>query len=394
MKTKLIVNIGLVALCSAAAWSLFAQDTDFDNSPEERQATLAELTQQLHELESTYNAFNPAIGEIAFDIGNLQLAQGAFEDALVSFRRYMYISRINQGLDTEKQIPALEKIIETNYQIGDLAAAGQALVQLHSMFDQSIASIQNNVDELITKGQWHLDLVDTSLSDYKTYHLFLAYSAFKRATEIRLVNQHIYNPALFTTLCSINYKMAELAQEDRDILSSTQGISSYKEGVKLLENALSFTEDMPDPNSKIDVLMQLGDWNKRFNKIRGAKDYYLQAYAQTKALPPTHPFYSAFDEPQIAQDFELPKRNTDVEDSLSYHQVTVSLDVSKWGDAYRTDIIEDALSEDQLNNSKLKRAAKRKGNGLTFRPKIIDGELVATKDLIQTIDVAVPQTSR
>jgi hypothetical protein len=250
-------------------------------------------------------------------------------------------------------------------------------------------ALSNNVDDLIGAGEWLLSLVDVSLKEYQIYHLFLAHSAFRRASEIRLIDQHIYTPKLYTTLCSINYKIAELAQEDRDILNSTQGVTSYKQGVAVLETALTHVEDIPDPSSKIDVLMQLGDWDKRFNRIRGAKDYYLQAYEESKALPTSHPFHSVFDLPQVAYDFEISDENNDETEVLSYHEVTVNLDISKWGDAYGANVVVESLTEEEQNNRKLKRAATRKGNSLTFRPRIVDGEFVATKNFIHTIDVAV-----
>ena len=382
-----------------------------DNSPigsEETRQYLTDLEQAIYRVESEFNAYDPAIAELSEDLASRLIQIGQYDDALVAYRRALHVLRINEGLDSERQIPILEQIVETHYRSGDQESAGKALDRLSFVYDQNFGvSDPQLVPNLVARGNWHLNASSYSSANTTLKHLQEAYNAYSRVAFITSAHGLPYDSEVYNVLSTTVYRIALHGQVFRpdqtsrfDVRSRTSlreslareqqntGNTAYRRGKIQLKNALAHANASGNPEHKIKALVQIGDWEQLFRKRFSAKQYYLEAYSYLAQLTDDSELHAFFDQPQILPDYDSVDRLVEPA-SAKTASIQVSLGVSPWGVPKNVKLITDPDQAEQAlpRNLVAERVAVRRTSSAVYRPRIVDGETVEATDVIQTINV-------
>lgn len=372
-----------------------AQETSIEN-PRQVREDLQMLRTELARIEAEFDAYNPAIAELSSDIGNRLAARGIYEEALVAYRRALHVLRINEGLDTEKQIPILESIVQTHYRGGEYEEAGESLERLSRLYSKTFDRMHPDmIPHLTSRGDWHLGAYHLGVGRNGLQHLIEAHNAFDRVADIQAASGMPYDPSLYSLLSSINYQMAVYAEHSQSTTFNSgeaqtplSGLSnfagnSYRRGKSLLERALHAAEQSENVSDEITALVQLADWEQLFRKRFSARDKYVAAYEKLQLLENEGELAGLFSQPRLLPDFELADR-VQFPEGRQAAEVPVTMDVSAWGTSRNVKVVRD---QDGENSSRAERLAVRTANSSMYRPAIMDGEPVRSENVSQTVVV-------
>lgn len=350
---------------------------------------LEQLRHQQSTFESENNAYDIGLAEISLNIAEIESELGEYKKAMSSFRRYLHIMRVNEGLQSTKQIAVLEKMIETAYKFGYRQQAGKIATELDSKLTTSIISrLKLTTKELAAKGEWHLRQFKHSLPEHQETHLNLAYKLFKSAAEVQVTEDKQYSPSMHIMMCSIDNKIAQMNRRGLLLTDSLESRAAYERCGETLKHALFYAQHLEQPEYSIHVKMLLGDWEKQFRMFREARDFYVSAYKQTQTLNENHPMAKLFEHPQPSFRFDaVDKIVNDKPDTI--HTVTVSKTITQFGNVSNTKLVDASFESQWLEKADVIRAAIQKSNALKYRPRIIDGNLIRTKNVIKTINIPV-----
>lgn len=404
---RLQIDILVLLLVSAACSSVAGQDISVEEdliaeqSPRQVREDLVTLESELSRIESQFDAYDPAIAEVSRDIADRLVERGRYSDALIAYRRTLHILRINNGLDTEQQIPVLENIVQTHYRAGEMEEAGETLDRLSLVYSKNYGEMNSGlIPHLISRGKWHLSAFYSGGGANNVRHLQEASHAYSRVVEIRERNNMQYDPSIYGALSTINYDMAVIFENSQALGASASssesqratfqsfGADSYRRGKRLLERGLIEASSSPNPQHRVLALVYLADWEQLFRRRFTAREMYIQAHLEIQALPEDNQLRSLLDTPTILPSFVDSSGEPDFPKRIESYPVAVTMEISAWGTS-RNVILNSEAQEVQTRNIRAERLAVRRANGSLFRPRIENGEAVKTENVHQTMVVSI-----
>jgi tetratricopeptide (TPR) repeat protein len=87
--------------------------------------------QQLQQLELTQGPYADSLAEPLMDLGRLHLDAGQFEQAGQLYRRALHVVRINDGLQSERQLPLVQSLLTVHRGLGDWQGLDQRYEYYH-----------------------------------------------------------------------------------------------------------------------------------------------------------------------------------------------------------------------------------------------------------------------
>lgn len=249
------------------------------------------------------NNFAQALTEQLLDRGMAELQTDDFESAEQTFSEAMQIIKINHGLDSELQIPALQLLVESLIPQGKW----QSLDQQLSYFDwlnrkngsQDIDNFLNGTEIL---SRLYLTAAADSDNPQSARYLIAAKNLNWRAVSVieavfgndslnlppwlyNIVLTHFYQSSTTRRrgMTSYDYKSDTQSIVSGWSLSKNESVQkSYRIGLELLERIRTLYTESEIASAEIDamVLVYLGDWELVFNRGNSALRYYQQAYAR------------------------------------------------------------------------------------------------------------------
>lgn len=372
-------------------------------TPEQIRADLQQLERELYQIEAEFDAYDPTISEVSADIGNRLAERGFFQEALVAYRRSLHVLRINEGLNSARQIPILENIVRTHFKIGEYEEAAGFLERASSLYTQTYGQLSPElIPHLIELGNWHLSIFQYSDGSNIVEHLGDAHDAYSKVADIRAFGDMAYDPQIYSALSSIKFNLALEQQaalesvDQRQVTTSSEAArfvrdaqralsGSYSRGKDLLERGLKLARSSSNTANEVVALVQLGDWEQLFDNRLDARERYMEAYDLSRQLPPEHELYTLFDSPRRLPAFNI-SSFVEAPQNQNTEPVRVAVDISIWGQAQNARVVRE---EDQDRNSAAERAALRSAGGAPYRPAIVDGEIVRAENYNQIISILI-----
>jgi hypothetical protein len=263
------------------------------------------LRERLVHLEEQFGPYGADLAEPSAELGVVFLTDGAFAEARRAFRRAMHVERINAGLYTPRQIPFLNKVIESgiaardwrqvdndfryfewlNYRIHGHEDAtlidaldrviGWHLAAIH--LDDAEEKKGDHLLRLLELGNRRLALLEKhhgtghprhldQLYQLALYHYYVAVAVRKSGpvSEIllrELIGPHVYRRSVF------------VAQEE-------VAENCYRTGRQLLRRAIEAARSGPAFGQEAAGLarLYLADWDLMFNHQEWAEAGYGEAF--------------------------------------------------------------------------------------------------------------------
>lgn len=374
-----------------------------DNASPRQRGLRKSVTQYLHnikDLQKTHGAFYDQIGENFIGLGLAYRNLGQYKEAVQAFNQALHINRINHGLYSASQLPIMEMIIQTNTALSDWQTLDQNYNYLYwvnrRLYGDDDPRLLPVIDRL---GRWQLQAYRLTSGPTPFKHLLNAAELFQNAVRIIKQNYGTYDQRLINPLLGLamaDYQITQhislteaygkhgfgdafpgdLEQEMEDARDQQLlFFNGYREGQKALSRIIDVYSNNPGLSKRAygKALVLLGDWYMLFDRRNSARKTYAQAYAklQESGLGKKE-LNRLFKQPHSLPDFQLSAKNQPSNDNGDY--IIAKFDVSKNGRARNIEIVKSSVSY----NGSLRRRAKDTIRAARFRPRLKNGQPVAT----------------
>lgn len=356
------------------------------------------------DLESRFGPYAPGLSEQLLGLGRVYQNQGLHQEAIDIFKRAVHLSRINGGLYSPEQIPALQQQIRSLVAIGDFASADERQYYLFRVQSSVYGSQSVQMSTaMLERAEWerqayYLSVGETSFLRLLT--MWELYSSVLRniARQEGKLSEGLLHPLqglLQTQYLISTYTHGgqmgmqtggptddNYAQEAR---FSMVRVSNYKQGqavITAMREVYGYneTEESPLP---AEALVKLGDWHLWHQKRDSAMTVYLRAWDELGALEDGEQLQKRyFGEPILLPD--MPGANKDLtEPEVLTGYAEVTYDISPKGRVRNLELQSteptdrEAMSEDEFNPVQLLRRVKR----LQYRPQIENREAVLVENV-------------
>ena len=315
---------------------------------------------------------NPLTG-----LGRAQLESGRPDLATKTYQRAVHVTHVNEGPHNLDQLGLLESIAETHVRMGDLESAKEAQDTIYAINVREYElDTPELVPSLLRRAEWQ----------HKAGFIFDERATYRRA--IRIIEEHKGRGSLELVEPLILLGRSYFYLDATGQLSFHD--SSMSSGEIYFRRAARIAEDHPETNWQVVAQAQLalGDYYMYNNNPQRGRQVYLDTWnllseheggldvrrVQLEQVVPLRqnkmPLYISSDEDDKAPD--------DKDNPLLQGRISISYTVSTRGRAANLRLIEAQPPEFENMISLVQREIRRR----IYRPRIEDGEVVETPDLI------------
>jgi len=397
------------------------QALEFDDSiefPFEQNALPEEDDPEFKRRLASINQYNEAVRATEFDggvwdssltedltvLGSLLQQQGDHLQAIETFDRVVHISRINNGLDTLDQVPAVEQMIESYLAISDWEQADLYYNYLFYIQEKAYGSADPRIIPVIDLlATWNLRAFNIGFDEDLGERLSTAQILFSGAAQMvalhfgksderfTLYQRNIANtaylvakhPDLMRNLNSVDFRMNEEALRRKIGAGDQESSRGFQAGETALLEVLDFQRQEGDsPVALAEAIADLADWYLIFQRRRNASALYAEAWQVLSETENSEELLANF----FGQVVPLPTFlaaptslvfNSSIARDTSELQVgyaDVVFDVTENGIVRDLEVV--GAEEDDGYNiiGKLRREVR----GSIFRPIVKDGETIRT----------------
>lgn len=160
-------------------WFVSAQEPTGQQTEQER------LEQAVATLEASGDTWHPMIAESMISLSRLLQAEDKHTDALVMLERAVHISRVNHGLFSLEQGPAIKMQVQSHLALGEWAEA-DSLEQYHFYIHSRTLGDGNPelIPALLSYAEWHLDAFADRRGELPSTRLIDAYRLYSVAMSL------------------------------------------------------------------------------------------------------------------------------------------------------------------------------------------------------------------
>lgn len=310
-------------------------------------------------------------------LGAAQLESGRPDLATRTFRRAVHVTHVNEGPHNLDQLVLLESIAETHVRMGDLESAKETQDTIYAINVREYElDTPELVPSLLRRAEWQ----------HKAGFIFDERATYRRA--IRIIEQHNGRDSLELIEPLILLGRSYFYLDASGQISFHD--SSMSSGEIYFRRATRIAEEHPETNWQVVAQAQLalGDYYMYNNNPQRGRQVYRDAWGllteqeggldvrrlQLEQVVPLKqnklPLYVSSDEDTQAPD--------EKENPLLQGSISISYTVSTRGRASDLRMIEAQPPEFERMISLVQREVRRR----IYRPRLEDGEVVETPDLI------------
>lgn len=372
--------------------------------------------QAIARLEAEQGAWGQGLAEQLSGLGKTYQLRGHHRDAIEVFDRAIHVSRINNGLYDLTQVPIVESMLESLKARGlweQVHERHQYLYWLHKRnFGAEDPRMLPVIDRL---GKWYINDYALNPDRRMMDQLVDAHDLFEHAVNIITGTYGQLDLRLIEPLRGLvmsNWFFANYRGEtqttvvERDQFGRTISMNqvsfpddqqtnqlmrylrnNYADGKHAIERMVDIYGNSPDapPGAAAQAKIELGDWEQLWQRNQAASDLYREAYDELIANDATRKqAEQIFGRPVALPDLDLVE--SDLEQPASegeaaepMHYVLVSFDVDHLGRAEHINIRDAQPADKREYRTRVKRTLE----STRFRPRLVDGEPVATRGLTQ-----------
>lgn len=384
--------------------------------------TIARYQATLHQYETDFGVYDRRVGEQLLGLGMAYATQGRHREAVTALRRSLNIMRINDGLNTPAQLPILEAIISQNEALRDWNALDRNYDYLYWVERRNYGDGDVRLLPVMERlGHWKLKAFEEGAGNSPEGYLQQASRIFTDAAEIAEKNYGPDSPMLIAPLYGVataNYELSSFyaiqdlqarnqmrlsmnsyydetadrayeAEQERQMAV----LISYGKGAGAMRRVLDLYKKNPDISNEAHAhaLLHAGDWYLLENRPGDALAAYGEAYAvMQKGGASAEQLRQIFGAPHaLSPDLmlrpppleispQVPKGTEPHSAVPAVHKswVVTVIDVSKHGRPFNVRVQKSVPA----GNETLKRRAREYVHTIIFRPRIDNGEAVATSN--------------
>jgi tetratricopeptide (TPR) repeat protein len=354
----------------------------------------------IKEAESREGAYGSSLSESLLGLALLLQSQGRHEEAIKLFKRGSHLSRINEGLHCEQQLPFVRGEIASQKARQNYSQADQRHDYLHHVQTKSMASGDAQAGAHMEYAQWQYEAYQLGLDDKRYTRLIDMWELYRMAFNDIVSREGKTSPSLLPPLRGMlqaQYLISsyvipvstpvfeEEGQIDEELLRfRTYHKQSYQQGNAIIAAIAGIEQQRSSPDSPnhARALVMLGDWRLWNGKNTAALEAYREAetelartgdaQAQAQQL-----FGHPVALPDIAEMSLLPP---EVEPNES--AVTLAFGVTEYGRVQDVERL-DNNEEDDTQAARLMRQLRK----MTFRPRFVAGQPVGTEKLVKAFQI-------
>ncbi|GJM13078.1 MAG: hypothetical protein DHS20C12_14810 [Pseudohongiella sp.] len=374
-------------------------DPELDPAFDQRVDSIRQYDSVVAEIELDGGAWAGGLVEELSAMGALHQQQGNHIAAIETLDRAVHINRINSGLYTLEQIPAIEQLIQSYMALGDWEQA--------DMYNNYLFHVQQKaygyddprlipvLDRLAT---WNIQAFKIGYGNLMGVKLRQSQIMFNAAARMvgmhfgksdeRFVNyqRNIVNSAYLVATNpdvmneierpeyrSMQQMFAEKLNEQRRVQPP-----GFRTGERaLMEIAMYYQESGDDPYALAEAITHLADWYLIFDRRRGTLENYKIAWdiiqEQDNAEELTERLFgNVVPLPAFASSIDAPEafyRNEDGSEALKFDYADLTFDVTSNGVVRNVRSVSEETEANQAQLSKLRITVR----SMRFRPQIVDG---------------------
>ena len=360
---------------------------------------------ELRNIIKTQDAYSFELGEHYFAYANLLKSLERYEEAIDAYSSAAHITKINEGLYSLKQRPALKELFESYLALNNKDAAEDTLNKILWIEGQN-GDVKDKFSFEVLISLSH-KYIDQYFKSNITPQEKLAY--LEKASNFLLFSISKYETAPLSDLMPPYGELAlarylqkslvgtvnrgrltdEIRQRNLDDSfvdsNDVNLVNAYRNGKSVLEKYVKKSIAEESDDQLVLSLLALADFNYLFGKTTPAIRFYNAVYKeavknndeqllQTLAIPHVLPNFNY----AIARERFKPENSIDV---------PLLLVINRQGNIASLKHLEDTT----LSNSILFRA-KKKVRKLVFRPAIVDGKTSSSEEFLYTTSIVKPKS--
>jgi tetratricopeptide (TPR) repeat protein len=300
-------------------------------------------------------SFTEALIEPLLGLGDNYQSSGQYTNAVAAYNEARTVSRRVYGLQNEGQVEMLDRLTET-----------------HDRMNQPIEAHERQLEALQLVTRNHGASSPETLEAIYKYALWLR--GAHRYTEER--EQYFRAERLIIENYGENSVMLVRPLRERAIsfrvqaAATPQGIGGLRDALAILE-----AEANPDPLMLAEVLRDIGDWDVAFNRIGTEGTEYLRSWALLGNVPNGEELRESwYGGIETVLSAPLSPRSLSNDPSAPRGHVLVRFDIDAFGRSANVTVV--ASDPPGLKDEAVARHIRES----RFRPNIVDGELVTTRN--------------
>lgn len=321
------------------------------------------------------NLVNPLKG-----LGAAQLASGRPDLASDSFQRAVHVTHVNEGPHNLMQVEVLESLAETHLAAGNFEEV-ETLTEI--IFGLEARDIELDSMEIVPvlekQAYWQHRLQLFEKERYTWRKLIDIIEDHRGDNDLRLI----------PPLTGLGKSYLYIGQIDASFHHPT----SISSGEVYLKRAVRIAEDNPDATwrTREDTMLALGDFYIMSGQSSRARKVYEDVWELLSAMPDAEQLKSRHDHLEtlvVLQDINPPKYvgiDGEVRTQLpgeNYQTGKVAYNYTVSTRGYTTDVV---LAEaEPAAFEEMQRTVERGLRSLIYRPRLVDGEAVATTGMTYT----------
>ncbi|MDP2285771.1 MAG: hypothetical protein Q8L06_16660 [Pseudohongiella sp.] len=272
-----------------------------------------QLEKAVAELESRGDTWHPMIAESMISLARLMQADNNHSEALAMLERAVHISRVNHGLFSLQQAPAIKMQVASHLAMNEWQEA-DSLEQYHFYIHSRSLGIDNPelIPALLSYAEWHLDAFADRRGDLPATRLIDAYRLYSAALSLvdaqdepeKYPREHYLH-----RLAYLSWLMHRTAVQSRPetLYAKTRKVDDewieritdgdyrhhnnpFLQGEYVLNQVISMRArrvEESTPGSSIqremrklhaEAVLDMADWNLLFDRRQGAEAIYKQAW--------------------------------------------------------------------------------------------------------------------
>jgi tetratricopeptide (TPR) repeat protein len=403
-----------------------------------------QLRASLLEMESPGNTWRADLGETLLDLGRALQEANDHEGALEQFERAVHISRINHGLFSLQQLPAIMLQVQSHLALNQWDSADG--LRQYAFYVQSRAYQDNDpglIPALADYAQWNMKAFADRRGEIPSTRLLDAYQLYSVA--VAMMDKH-EKPLEFPKeeylrhkafIAWLMHRTNVLARSDA-VFSAERRIddawadgltgqqtrgrnNAFARGEEALQKIIDIRAEhvaQADAGSAVhdelvrqqaEAVLDLGDWHLLFNRRQAARITYREAwdlvadneamvagvFDQVVLLPSFEPrpgpsAVQSTSVPQHASSLQPRQSASGMQPRGQYAYLTMAFDINRFGRATNVNVI-DGGSEDNDNVRRRMIGALRDS---TLRPRIENGEPVGMTGLVYRFPYEIERVSQ
>ncbi|MDM3870734.1 hypothetical protein QSV34_05145 [Porticoccus sp. W117] len=413
MLQKTVCALTLVTACTLHPAGAQSDSTSIpsDTPPEETPTTdnsihwkVDKLRAVIEDQEAEQGAYGEVMAESLLGLGRALQQAGKHEEAVGTLNHSMHVSRVNHGIYSIQQEPALRALINSYEAQQDPVSISRAYTRLTRLYSSHYGRSAPELLPLLEEmAEWHRQTyIDNRKRDaigYLTLSISISNTALAIAEQDPMkfannmvsllrgsaqsswhVNQHLhtyknFDPSEVTTFNAdqevrqLN-KATKPAKAGKYVNQERILFNSYVIGRDAYQRIIDILHDSEAaPRDKAEVMVELGNWFNIYNRPSSARDSYQKAWHLLNDNGDQEGIEKLLGKPDSLPNFVTGHRNSGT-------LVEATMTIDKGGRARRVKVVRTFPENDRRAEQNAIRSIKK----TRFRPRYENGQPVAYSD--------------